>query len=191
MSTIVPLFTTLLQKLNYDPPKDLIDYIDQYYQQHKYSVNQRSSRLGWQSKLHYIQQLQPVYDYIKQNIYVSIDIELKKAWINVNHQGAYNVTHIHPNCDYTFVYYITDSKAPLILETSNVYERYNHVVSVDQQYRQQYNILTEYKVKPNKGDIIIFPSYVPHRVEPNKENHHRISISFGGVCIDPKHITPR
>ena len=66
---IVPLFTTLLQTLNYDPPKDLIDYINQYYDQHKYRGKQRSSRVGWQSKLHKIQQLQPVQDYLQNNIH--------------------------------------------------------------------------------------------------------------------------
>ena len=188
MSTIVPLFTTLLQKLNYDPPKDLIDYINQYYQQHKYKGRQRSSRIGWQSSPHNIHQLQPVYDYIQQHIYLSCNIKLGNAWININHQGAYNVTHIHPNCDYTFVYYITDSKAPLILQSPNLYERYNHLVSIDKQYKQQYGISTEYTIKPSKGDIIIFPSYVPHRVEPNLDSQHRISLSFGGNCIDCKDI---
>ena len=191
MSTIVPLFTTLLQKLNYNPPKDLIDYINQYYQQNKYTVRERSSRLGWQSSPHNIQQLQPVYDYIKQHIYLNCNIKLGNAWININHQGAYNVTHIHPNCDYTFVYYITDSMAAIKLQAPNMYERYNHLVSVDKEYEQQYGMSTEYTVLPVKGDILIFPSYVPHRVEPNLDSQHRISISFGGNCIDCERIVPR
>lgn len=191
MSTIVPLFTTLLQKLNYNPPKDLIDYINQYYQQNKYTIRERSSRLGWQSSPHTIQQLQPVYDYIKQHIYLNCNIILGKAWINVNHQGAYNVTHIHPNCDYTFVYYITDSKAAIVLQAPNMFERFNHLASVDKQYKQQYGMTTEYTVYPSMGDILVFPSYVPHRVEPNSDSSHRISLSFGGNCIDCKEIAPR
>ena len=178
MSTIVPLFTTLLQKLNYDPPKDLIDHINHYYQQNKYTVRERSSRLGWQSSPHNIQQLQPVYDYIKQHIYLNCNIKLGNAWINVNHQGAYNVTHIHPNCDYTFVYYITDSNAAIVLESPNMFERYNHLVSVDKQYKQQYGTTTEYSVYPSKGDILIFPSFLKHRVNKQMTDVPRITCSF-------------
>ena len=191
MSTIIPLFTTLLQKLNYPPPKDLIDYIQQYYQQNKYTARERSSRLGWQSSPHNIQQLQPIYNYIEQHIYLDCNIKLGNAWININHQGAYNVTHVHPNCDYTFVYYITDSTAPIKLQSPNVYERYNHLVSIDKELKKQYGMSTEYTVYPNKGDILIFPSYVPHRVEPNQDSTHRISLSFGGNCRDCDRIAPR
>jgi len=179
MSTIVPLYTTLLQKVNYDPPKDLIDYIDQYYEQYKYRGVQRSSRLGWQSKLHKIPQLQPVQDYLSDNLHTS-PLVWSNAWININHTGAYNISHIHANCDYTCVYYLTDECSNLILEHPHLYEQYNAVKSVNDELKEQYNIKLVYKQQPSKGDLLIFPSYVPHRVEPNTSNNIRISMSWGG-----------
>ena len=177
---ITPLFPTLLQTLSYNPPKDLIDYIDQYYQQYKHRGKQRSSRLGWQSNPHNIQQLQPIYQHIHDNI--DIDLILDDAWININHQGAYNVTHIHPNSDYTFVYYISDHNSPLTLECPNMYTHHNHLYYQSKHTKQQYNLSLTHKIIPSEGMLLMFPSYVPHRVEINPLPHNRISLSWGGSC---------
>ena len=180
MSTIIPLFPTLLQKLKYDPPKDLIDYIDQYYEQYKYRGKQRSSRVGWQSKLHKIQQLQPVQNYLDLNLHTS-PLVWSNAWININNTGAYNISHIHANCDYTCIYYLTDQCSDLVLEHPHLYEQHNAIQAItDEQLIEQHNIKMVHKLQPSKGDLLIFPAYVPHRVEPNISTNLRISISWGG-----------
>lgn len=177
---ITPLFPTLLQTLNYDPPKDLIDYIDQYYQQHSQS-NQRSSRLGWQSLPHYIHHLQPIYQHIHDII--DINLTMTHAWININSQHAYNVTHIHPNTDYTFVYYLSQYNSPIVLDCPNMYTQHNHLKYQPKYIKQQYNLSLEHKIHPTKGMLLMFPSYVPHRVEVNPLPHNRLSLSWGADCI--------
>ena len=192
MSTIVPLFPTLLLKLQIDPPKDLIDFVHTYYKQKKYTPKQRSNRLGWQSSTLDIPQLQPVHQHIHDN--TTIDLALGPAWINVNHTGAYNVTHIHPNCDYTFVYYLTDNNAELVLDCPNMYAYHNHQHIQTQQTKQQYNLGLEHRIQPTKGMLLMFPSYVPHRVEVNTNTESRMSLSWGGDCINnihTKRIHPR
>ena len=181
MSTITPLFPTLLQTLKYDPPKDLIDHINQYYQQYKYRGKKRSNRLGWQSKPHNIQQLHPIQQHIQDN--VGIDLTFHDAWININYQGAYNITHIHPNSDYTFVYYSHDHNTSLVLECPYMYTHHNHITYQPKHTKQQYNLSLEHKIQPTKGTILMFPSYVPHRVEVNPVSHDRISLSWGASCI--------
>jgi uncharacterized protein (TIGR02466 family) len=181
MSTITPLFPTLLQTLNYDPPKDLTDYINQYYQQYKYRGKERSSRLGWQSKVHNISQLQPIQQHIQDN--VGIDLTFHNAWININYQGAYNITHIHPNSDYTFVYYPHDHNTSLVLECPYMYTHYNHIIYQSKHTKEQYNLALEHKIQPSIGTILMFPSYIPHRVEVNPLPHDRISLSWGASCI--------
>ena len=181
MSTITPLFPTLLQTLKYDPPKDLIDYINQYYQQYKYRGKKRSNRLGWQSKPHNIQQLHPIQQHIQDN--VGIDLTFHDAWININYQGAYNITHIHPNSDYTFVYYSHDHNTSLVLECPHMYTHHNHITYQPKHTKQQYNLSLEHKIQPTKGTILMFPSYVQHRVEVNPVSHDRISLSWGASCI--------
>lgn len=180
MSTIVPLFTTLLQKLNHNPPKDLLDYVDQYYQQNKYRGYQRSSRLAWQSKpIPHIDELQQVQQHIDDNIYCTRKLIHQPAWININHQGAYNVTHVHPDVDYTVVYYLTDDNSKIILHNPMIYGMWNHLTFLDDQLKKEYNMQVDYPIKPNKGDILIFPAFVPHYVESNTKAHERMSISWG------------
>ena len=181
MSTITPLFPTLLTELNLNPPKDLIDYINQYYQQYKYRGKQRSSRLGWQSNPHNIQQLQPIHQHIHDN--VDINLTMTHAWININYQGAYNLTHINPNTDYTFIYYLSHHNVELVLDCPNMYTHYNHIKYQSKHTKQQYNLSLEHKIKPTEGMLLMFPSYVPHRVEVNTLPHDRISLSWGANCI--------
>ena len=181
MSTITPLFPTLLRTLKYDPPKDLIDYIDQYHQQYKYRGKERSSRLGWQSKAHNIPQLQSIQQHVQDN--VDINLTMLHAWININYQGAYNVTHIHPNSDYTFVYYPYDHNTLLVLDCPNMYTQHNHIIYQSKHTKEQYNLSLEHKIQPSIGTILMFPSYVPHRVEVNTLPHDRISLSWGASCI--------
>ena len=181
MSTITTLFPTLLQTLKYDPPKDLIDYINEYYQQYKYRGQERSSRLGWQSSIHPIHQLQPIHQHIHDN--VDIKLTMADAWININYQGAYNLTHIHPNTDYTFVYYPYDHNTSLVLECPNMHTHYNHSYYQSKHTKEQYNLYLEYKIQPIKGMLLMFPSYVPHRVEVNKLPQDRMSLSWGANCI--------
>jgi len=180
MSMITPLFTTLLQELNYPPPKDLIDYVHQYYEQYKYRGVQRSVRVGWQSKLHKITQLQPVQDYLSDNLH-TCPLIWSNAWMNINHTGAYNISHVHAATDFTCVYYLTDECSTLVLEHPHLYEQHNAIKAItDEQLIQQHNIKMVHKLQPSKGDLLIFPSYVPHRVEPNMSSNDRISMSWGG-----------
>lgn len=39
-----------------------------------------------------------------------------------------------------------------------------------------------YPISPKEGDLIIFPSYLVHHVNPNLTEHLRISISFNITC---------
>ena len=182
MSTIVPLFPTLLLKLEIDPPKDLIDFVHTYYKQKKYTPKQRSNRLGWQSSTLDIPQLQPVHQHIHDN--TTIDLALGPAWINVNHTGAHNVTHVHPLTDYTCVYYLTDACSCITLENPHPYEQYPTVLATKDQIKKQYNIKPKHRITPSKGDLLIFPSYVPHSVEVNTKKETRISLSWGAVSSD-------
>ncbi len=183
MSKIIPLFTTLLQKLQYDPPKDLIDYVHEYYEQYKYRGVQRSVRLGWQSKPHKIPQLQPVQDYLSDNVYASTLI-YGNPWINVNHTGAHNVSHVHPLTDYTCVYYLTDACSSITLENPDTFRQYSTILSLNNEIKKQHNIKPKHRLKPSKGDLLIFPSYVPHSVEINTTKQDRISLSWGAVSKD-------
>ena len=46
------------------------------------------------------------------------------------------------------------------------------------------------KINPVEGQILLWPSYIPHSVEPNTHDDERISISFSAICL-PKGTIPQ
>ena len=175
--SVKPLFSTLLQTFNFEPPDGLIERCYDVYKKEKYRVRQRSNRLGFQSLPQVIDELKPVHDYIDEHT-VTTELIHGEAWVNINPLGGYNIQHIHPNSDYACVYYVTDSTVPIVLSHPNEFTYFNHQVSIKRDVVQQYGICSSEKIVPKKGDILLFPAYVPHHVESNTVSEDRISISW-------------
>ena len=49
---------------------------------------------------------------------------------------------------------------------------------LNRQLIEDTGITPQYAINPKAGDIILFPSYLPHYVEENKEENDRISIAW-------------
>jgi hypothetical protein len=175
--SVKALFPTLLQTFNFEPPDGLIERCYDVQNKQKYTARQRSNRLGFQSNVIPFVELTPVRKYIDEHT-ITGKLKHGRAWVNINPLGGYNVQHTHPNSDYTFVYYLTDSTVEIVLNHPHQFEQFNHAVSVDEQYGRQYGLSSIHKIKPKRGDILMFPSYVPHHVESNTVSRDRISISW-------------
>lgn len=109
----------------------------------------------------------------------SYEARIAGLWFNINSKHHYNITHVHPDCQFTGSYYIQVPKncGKLILEHpctphqmdifyGNNFTNYNEYTS---------NV---YRHDPRVGDLILFPAWVPHHVEYNESSRDRISISF-------------
>ena len=46
------------------------------------------------------------------------------------------------------------------------------------EFQKQTNCYYDYKYEPKEGAMIIFPAHLIHKVEENKSNEDRISVSF-------------
>ena len=103
-------------------------------------------------------------------------IEVAGAWINENQKDNFNKVHIHPRCDFSLVYY---SEVP---ENSGNLVLYNPVLSsiMGGLYEcSNHSMFKEvYVIKPVPGYLIIFPSYLQHYVEPNKNIEPRLSTAL-------------
>jgi|TARA_R100000005_G_C4912515_1_gene149534 uncharacterized protein (TIGR02466 family) len=104
---------------------------------------------------------------------------ISNYWINVNGYQHCNLPHIHPRSVLSAVYYpqVPYGAGHLVLEHPMapvmVYD-WNDV-SV---YPNRLNS-AEYLMYPEPGDLVIFPSWLKHYVEPNlNKDIERISISF-------------
>ena len=107
------------------------------------------------------------------------------SWININSKGEFNPPHVHPGQSYSGVYYVftpDDSGMIHFLDPRNA-----PVFSCpDPKFKAGKNVYGgpnpyDHRVfshLPKGGQIIIFPSWLTHYVDPNPTDKHRVSIAF-------------
>ena len=153
-------------------PTGIYDWCLEYKENNSSIERERSNRGGYQSLVSNNFNSFPYTDYIIKQLNFLPRFNLQSWWININNKGNYNITHIHPGSELSIVWHITDSDNSLVLEDPNDYSR-NTLVN----WLKEYEYST-YKLDGKEGDIIVFPAYIPHHVEPHTENSPRISIAF-------------
>ncbi len=100
----------------------------------------------------------------------NIRLSVKTIWFNDNWENAYNKTHVHPDSDWSGVYYIEVPEGDCGQLT--FYDPRPAAQMAGEEFQQTV------KVQPEEGKIVIFPSWLPHGVEPNLTEGRRISVSF-------------
>ena len=63
-------------------------------------------------------------------------------------------------------------------ESSHSYAASTYLDSVNEEYRYHTRNYHDFMFNPLEGRMLIFPSYLCHRVEPNESDEDRISVSF-------------
>jgi uncharacterized protein (TIGR02466 family) len=103
-------------------------------------------------------------------------------WAIINKKGNFNTEHIHPNSNLSGAYYV---KAPKNCGKFKVINP--HSISRDkfpprENPNELNRLVAEHEIK--EGDLLIFPSYLPHSVLPNQSDEDRIVISFN-IFVSP------
>ena len=143
----------------------------------------RSNRGGWQSDTDLWNQeiFKPLLEKassIAQSIIADISQErpqmvIRSMWGNINPKGGMNFTHVHPSGWMSGVYYIQLSK------DNNTINFEDPRPSRMMDFQRSCLIKDEYFTHHVEvGDLLLFPSWLPHFVTPNTSNENRISISF-------------
>ena len=105
-----------------------------------------------------------------QQIHLSI-------WTNVNEPGSTNVLHSHKGVSFACTYNLqTEGTGNLIFKNpANLLN--------DCDIKSPFT--RNYKIEPKNGDLLVWPSWVPHEVDINNSDKQRINIainvSFIGV----------
>lgn len=111
----------------------------------------------------------------KDQIYqVSDDIVITQSWGNKNSSGQAHHSHHHPNSIWSGVFFlkVSEDTPPISFKRGNLSAfSWNHTVP------NQFNN-DIFHLKPELGDLIIFPSTLEHWVEPNQSKNDRVTISF-------------
>ena len=114
------------------------------------------------------------------------NLKVTSMWANVNESGDYNMNHHHVGNDLAGVYYpggeysnsnpvCPGSHGDEGGELTLVSPRYGVNPGLRPREPSAYN-LTHYHVKPHRGLLLLFPSFLVHGVIPCKET--RLSIAF-------------
>ena len=103
---------------------------------------------------------------------------VRAMWGNINPKGGFNFTHVHPSGWLSGVYYI------------QLPEENNEIVFQDPRPArmmdfQRSSLITDeyFSHHPKVGELLLFPSWLPHFVSPNTSDQNRISISFNVELI--------
>lgn len=109
----------------------------------------------------------------------TLDLKLF-AWMNMNPVGAYNAPHTHPGAHWSGVYYVSQPE----VEDDNA----GRIEFLDPRSDlPNWRILKapafnlKKSLKPQPGEMILFPSYLVHWVYPNIADDERISIAFNAT----------
>lgn len=94
---------------------------------------------------------------------------LDNIWININEHKNYNASHIHDNSVLSGVYYVDvpEKSGNLLFEHPSIHIK-----------KEWKHMKTDFEIISNNNFLHIFPSWLPHSVQPNMSGDVRISISF-------------
>jgi uncharacterized protein (TIGR02466 family) len=103
-----------------------------------------------------------------------------RGWINVNHAGDSNILHCHPGCFVSAVYYVS---VPKHMKGGEIYFRDPRGPAVAMYETPGIELPwvgsgVGIPFTPGAGNLLLFPSWLEHRVEPFQGEGERISIAF-------------
>lgn len=159
----------------------------------------RSNISGYQSPdvIQKLPEFASLFEYICQMAYqasadlnfIDCDVAVTSAWVNINDsRQCMNSEHIHGDV-FSGVFYLKAPEGSGRLSVSNL--AINKMWMGCSLAHQKNQFTAEsIKIEPVEGDIILFPSYLPHSVETNNHDDERISISFNIIAL-PKGSIPR
>jgi len=159
---------------------------------------QKSNIAGYHSPetLHGVKQIAPLFEYICQLgfkalsdlDFIDCNIAITSAWLNINDsRQCMNCEHVHGDV-FSGVFYL---KAPeesgnLVIQNQSINRFWT-----GRNLTQKKNQFTgeSIRIEPVEGNILLFPSYLPHSVETNNHDEERISISFNLIAFPKDSIS--
>lgn len=156
------------------------------YKKDNPSGDNKSNLWGYQSPktLHSISEMRPLFDYVysvalsaAESIGLRNDIAIMEAWANFNvNRQSMNHQHTHGGV-FSGIFYLNvpDDSGTLALVNPAMNPMWEGLglVKHPSQYTSESVI-----IHPVEGEVILWPSYLPHSVGTNNHDDERISVAF-------------
>ena len=192
-SEILKLFPEPIFKYKIEDHKDINKKLSEYIYNLKNNDDEglkRSNKGGWHSKNFELKDKNSIqFQFaIKVQEYIvdtfkkfgwkikNKNIRISEMWAIINKKDDFNVIHTHPNCFLSAAYYVKASKdcGKFEVEHPNSAKKY---AFPEIEKRNEFNLEVA-SIDIEEGDLLLFPSYLPHKVGKNESGEDRIVISF-------------
>lgn len=171
--------------------KELFLKIIKEYKEKNPSI-QKSNVFGYHSPetLQGVSELSSLFNYICQMgvkaasdlDFIECDVAVTSAWLNVNDsRQCMNIEHVHGDTFSGIFYLSTPEESGKLVFSNPAINRLWNGCSLTTQKNQFTG--ESIRIEPLEGNIILFPSYLPHLVETNNHDEERISISFNLILL--------
>ena len=111
-------------------------------------------------------------------------VKITNMWAIINKDRAFNERHHHGNSSLSAAYYVKAEKnaGDIIFFDPRQANVFHHPVSKE---ANSLNCQVQ-SVTPKAGTLVLFPSYLEHKVDENLSNEDRIVVSFNISLIRKK-----
>ena len=113
-------------------------------------------------------------------------VKITSMWSIINNKNAFNEKHHHGNSSLSAAYYVKaeQNAGNIVFFDPRQANVFHHPTS-----KEVNNVNAQVQsVTPTPGTLVLFPSYLEHKVNPNLSNEERIVISFNVSLIKKKDL---
>jgi uncharacterized protein (TIGR02466 family) len=117
-----------------------------------------------------------------------LQIALRGIWFQISSQGSHHDVHTHGNCSWSGVYCVqvdddAHRAAHPVLGAANGVTRFygphfNHLGGAHMDFGNAYLQSAHLDIAPRAGQLVVFPSWLPHQAMPYQGETDRIIVSF-------------
>lgn len=127
--------------------------------------------------------IQNALEYFTKSVMgIEQNFRITTSWINKIPKNDWIQQHSHANSVISGVYYIetTSNCSPIVFNKPFLYTNFIHQtvqITFDQNKKNQYNT-DHVGIQPETGDLLLFPSWLEHTVNPQQPDVERIGLAF-------------
>lgn len=180
-----------------DHKEKFLQTVEEFRTKNPVSDIRSSAGNGYQSpkNLTNEQDMAPLFEFVCQMglkaafdlQFVNVDAYVTAAWSNIHDKrSCINIEHVHQDT-FSGVFYlqVPEKSGNLVVSNPGINPLWQGTMLTSSKNKFNSDKL---KIQPTEGTIYIWPSYLPHSVEPNDHDETRISISFNVICIPKEKV---